>query len=175
MGHLDYETLVSITYDAPRRTLIVRFGDGDVLRLPVDRLLPTRQGAHWEQASVEEGRHIHVPVAAGQGDRGGDATDVPWDTIRALTDPQFVAEMAQAAARNAVRIGATVRTLRRQRGLTTAELGARAGVAQQSISRLETGRHAASFSTLERLLSAMDCTLNDLHDADEDLSGSVSA
>jgi len=164
MRRLDYETLVSSTYDAPRRALIVRFGDGDVLRLPVDRLLPTRQGAHWEEACVEEGRHIHVPVAAGQGDRGGDATDVPWDTIRALTNPQFVAEMAQAAARNAVRIGATVRTLRRQRGLTTAELGARAGVAQQSIARLESGRHAA-----------MNCTLSDLRDADEDLSGSVSA
>ncbi len=94
------------------------------------------------------------------------APDIPWDTIRALSDPQFAAEMAQAAAHNALRIGATLRTLRRPRGLTTAEMGRRTGMAQRSISRLEKGHHAISFSTPEKILAAMGCTLNDLQESE---------
>ncbi len=175
MARHDYETLASVTYDAPERGLVVQFGDGDVVRLSVDRLPPTRKGARWEQAIVEEGQHIHVPVDAGRGERGGDTTDIPWDTIRALSDPQFAAEMAQAAAHNALRVGVTLRTLRRQRGLTTAELGARTGMAQQSISRIENGRHGVSFSTLEKMLAAMGCTLSDLHEGEGEQPGRVSA
>lgn len=175
MARHDYETLVSMTYDAPGRALVVCFGDGDGVRLSVDRLPPTRKGARWEEAVVEDGQHIHVPVDAGQGDLRGDATDIPWDTIRTLTDPQFAAEMAQAAAHNALRVGAILRTLRRQRGLTTAELGARTGMAQQSISRIENGRHDVSFSTLEKILAAMGCTLGDLHEREDEQLGPVSA
>ena len=170
-----YETIVSVAYDAPAHTLVVRFMDGDAVRLSVDRLPPARKGARWAEAVAEEGRHIHVPVNAGQGDLGGDSTDIPWDTIRTLSDPQFAAEMAQAAARNALCVGATLRTLRRQRGLTTAEIGARSGMAQQSISRIENGRHDVSFSTLEKILAAMGCTLRDLYEDEEDHGGRVSA
>ncbi len=174
MGQHDFEELVSVAYDAAERALVVGFRDGDVVSIAVDRLPPTRKGARWEEATVEEGRHIHVPVAARQGDRGGDSTDLPWDTIRVLTDPQFAGEMAQAAAHNALRVGATLRTLRRQRGLTTAELGARTGMAQQSISRIENGRHAVSFQTLEKMLAAMGCTLRDLSEAEAEPSGRAS-
>jgi transcriptional regulator with XRE-family HTH domain len=74
--------------------------------------------------------------------------------------------MAQAAARNALQVGATLRTLRRQRGLTAAEMGSRTGMTQQSISRIENGRHNVSFATLEKLLAAMGCTLRDLQAED---------
>lgn len=175
MAHHDYETLTAVAYDGAERALVVSFNDGDTVRLAVDRLPPTRKGARWAEATVEEGRHIHVPVDAGQGDLGGDSTDLPWDTIRALTDPRFAVEMAQTAAHNALRVGATLRTLRRQRGLTTAELGARTGMAQQSISRIENGRHAVSFSTLTKILAAMNCSLNDLREGEDDQPGRVSA
>jgi len=56
--------------------------------------------------------------------------------------------------------------LRRQRGLTAAEMGSRTGMTQQSISRIENGRHNISFATLEKMLAAMGCTLRDLQ-ADE--------
>ncbi len=175
MESREYETLVSVAFDAAERTLIVRFGDGEVVSFSVEHLPPTRKGARWAEATVEDGAHVHVPVAAGQGDRGGDSTDLPWDTLRALSDPQFAAEMAQAAARNALRVGATLRTLRRQRGLTSSELGARTGMAQQSISRIENGRHAVTFSTLEKMLAAMGCTLSDLQEVDDEPPGRVSA
>lgn len=116
-----------------------------------------------------------MPVDAGQGDLGSDGTDIPWDTIRALSDPQFAAEMARAAAHNALRVGATLRTLRRQRGFTTAEIGTRTGMAQQSISRIENGRHDVSFSTLEKILAALGCTLCDLYEDEDNHSGRVSA
>jgi len=166
MDERDYETIAGVTFDASGRTLVVRFADGDEVSISADRLLPVGKGARWEGTAVEDGLHLHVPVAAGQGDSGGDATDIPWDTVRTLTDPQFAAEMAQAAARNALQVGATLRTLRRQRGLTAAEMGSRTGMTQQSISRIENGRHNVSFATLEKLLAAMGCTLRDLQAED---------
>jgi DNA-binding Xre family transcriptional regulator len=175
MRHHDYETIVSVAYDPLRRNLAVHFMDGDIVYLSAAHLLPAQKGARWEQATVEEGRHIHVPVDPGQGDMGGDSADIPWDTIRTLTDPQFAAEIAQAVAHNALRVGATLRTLRRQRGLTAAELGRRTGMPQQSISRIENGRHDIAFSTLERILAAMGCTLGDLQEDEADPTARVSA
>jgi transcriptional regulator with XRE-family HTH domain len=45
-------------------------------------------------------------------------------------------------------------------------MGSRTGMTQQSISRIENGRHNISFATLEKMLAAMGCTLRDLQ-ADE--------
>lgn len=70
-----------------------------------------------------------------------------------------------------LRVGATLRTLRRQRGLTSAELGERTGTAQQSLSRIENGCHAVSFSPLTKMLATMGCTLNDLREGEDDQSG----
>ena len=165
MARQDYETITGVRYTASSDELTVGFANGDEVRLTASRLPASRKGARWSEATVEEGMHIHVPVTAGAGDLGTDATDVPWDVIRGLTDPQFAAEMAQAAAEHAREVGATLRLLRRQRGLTAAEIGARAGMSQQSVSRIENGRHDVSFGTLERILTAMGCTLRDLWEA----------
>lgn len=165
MARREYEIITGVQYTASSGELTVRFANGDAVHVVAAQLPASRKGARWGEATVEEGLHIHVPVAAGAGDLGADVTDIPWDVIRALTDPQFAAEMAQAAAQHAREVGATVRTLRRQRGLTAAEVGMRAGMSQQSVSRIENGRHDVSFSTLERLLAAMGCSLRDLWDA----------
>jgi hypothetical protein len=44
-------------------------------------------------------------------------------------------------------------------------------MAQQSISRIENGRHAVSFQTLEKMLAAMGCTRRDLSEAEAEPSG----
>jgi HTH-type transcriptional regulator / antitoxin HipB len=58
-------------------------------------------------------------------------------------------------ARTARQIGAMLRRARRNAGLTQAELGARIGLRQATISKLERGEPATRLSTLMDVLSAL--------------------
>src|SRR5579884_1374752 len=52
-------------------------------------------------------------------------------------------------------IGADVQTWRKLRGLTQAQLGDRAGVARQTVARLERGEGVVSFEIVCRLLNSL--------------------
>lgn len=58
-------------------------------------------------------------------------------------------------ARTARQIGAILRRARRNAGLTQAELGARVGLRQATISKLERGEPGTRLSTLMDVLSAL--------------------
>jgi len=59
-----------------------------------------------------------------------------------------------------IRIGRVVRTLRRRRGLRQIDLGRLAGVSQQAVSLVETGRcRQLSITTLERVLAELEAEL----------------
>ena len=59
------------------------------------------------------------------------------------------------AARNATQIGAIVRRARRKAGMSQAQLGARVGPRQATISKLERGEPATRLQTLLDVLSAL--------------------
>lgn len=59
------------------------------------------------------------------------------------------------SARTSKQIGAIVRRARRNAGLTQAELGARIGLRQATISKLERGEPATRLSTMLDVLSAL--------------------
>lgn len=59
-------------------------------------------------------------------------------------------------------IGARLRTIRRDRKLTTQQLADRVGVTQSQISQIETGRSAASVVTLYNISQALEMGLADL-------------
>ena len=59
------------------------------------------------------------------------------------------------AARNATQIGAIVRRARRKAGMSQAQLGARVGLRQATISKLERGEPATRLQTLLDVLSAL--------------------
>jgi transcriptional regulator with XRE-family HTH domain len=69
------------------------------------------------------------------------------------TDP---IEAAQRA------LGRALRELRRRAGLTQKELGLRAGADDTYLSQVETGQRDIRWSTVTRLLHALDATLADL-------------
>jgi transcriptional regulator with XRE-family HTH domain len=69
------------------------------------------------------------------------------------TDP---IEAAQRA------LGRALRELRRRAGLTQKELGLRAGANDTYLSQVETGQRDIRWSTVTRLLHALDATLADL-------------
>ncbi|MCB9959704.1 MAG: helix-turn-helix domain-containing protein [Rhodospirillaceae bacterium] len=58
-------------------------------------------------------------------------------------------------ARTPKQIGAIIRRARKQRGWTQTELGARAGLRQETISLMETGNPAARLDSLLAVLAAL--------------------
>jgi DNA-binding NtrC family response regulator len=59
-------------------------------------------------------------------------------------------------------IGARLRQLRREQGLTTQQLANRVGVTQSQISQVETGRSAASVVTLYKIAQAFEMSLAEM-------------
>jgi DNA-binding NtrC family response regulator len=59
-------------------------------------------------------------------------------------------------------IGARLRQLRREQGLTTQQLANRVGVTQSQISQVETGRSAASVVTLYKIAQAFEVSLAEM-------------
>jgi len=62
-------------------------------------------------------------------------------------------------ARTTKDLGQTLRAARKAKGLTQAELAARAGVWQRTVSNIETGTSGAKVDTIFDLLAALDLEL----------------
>lgn len=136
-------------------TVIVCFGNGDIIEVATGRLSPGGlPKAQWQNFRFDD-YSIYAKV-------GLQDVEVPWSTIRSLTDPLFSAHSAERAEEQARNIGIRIRGLRENKGLTAKELAARAGISPQSLSRIENGKHDVVFTTLQRILGAMGCTLRDL-------------
>lgn len=81
--------------------LTVRFEDGTRVRVDAARLVPARiQEPNWS-AMTFNAHELVVPTP--QGDH-----EIPWDVIRAITDPDFAAFFAAEAAADAHLIGRRV-------------------------------------------------------------------
>lgn len=149
----DYRRIVSV--ERRGDALVVLFGDGSWVSVDLVRLLPRGTiGADWSRMTFD--RHeIVVPTAEGQ-------IEIPWSSDRAHTDREYSAHLVAAAAEQARQVGLRIRELRESRNLTGKELAERAGIAPQSLSRIEHGHHDVVFTTLQRILAAMGASLKDL-------------
>lgn len=147
-----YAQMTAVDYDGDR--LHVAFADGDSVVLDPSRLLRSAQGVDWSRAVID-GPELQVP--------GRDQNyAVAWLDVRAVTDDAFASYLAQVADEEARQVGPKLRYLRESRGLSSATLAARAQITPQSLSRIELGRHDVVYSTLQRLLAAMNYSLADL-------------
>ncbi|HEV2987929.1 MAG TPA: helix-turn-helix transcriptional regulator [Candidatus Angelobacter sp.] len=70
--------------------------------------------------------------------------------------------MAELAAKQAEHVGIRLRELRKQRGLTQAEVAEAAKIEPGNLSRIEKGHFDISTSTLWKVLAAMGYSLADL-------------
>ncbi len=149
----EYRHMVSASYRDGK--LVVLFEDGTWVELRADRVVPPEtRGAQWERLSVSP-YEITVPTEGGE-------VEIPWSTVRAVTDRAYSSHLADAAEEEARHIGVRIRSLRESRHLTSKELAERAGITPQSLSRIEHGRHDVVFTTLKRILAAMGCSVKDL-------------
>ena len=62
-------------------------------------------------------------------------------------------------ARSPEQIGHAIRRARKKRGMSQSELGAKAGLRQETISLIENGNPAAKLETILAILSALDLEL----------------
>ena len=150
--------MVSVTPEG--NYLIVSFEDGEKVSIEVQRLLPSRTAdILWAEVRTTPNELI---LTTPDGER-----EIPWITIRLLTDSEFAAYNAQVAEEQARDIGQRLKEIRQSKRLTSKEVAERAGITAQSLSRIENGHHDVVFTTLSRILAAMGATLADLAEMDE--------
>ena len=149
----NYQRIARADFRANR--VEVQFEDKSVATLTFDQLAPKdTTGLQWLKGTYTPYELI-VPTSS-------EELEIPWTTIRTLSDRSFSNHLAQNADQEARQIGIRLKELRETRHLSSKELAERAGITPQSLSRIENGRHDVTFTTLQRILTAMGCSLNDL-------------
>src|SRR5258708_38354461 len=84
----DYQRIVGV--ERRGSDLAVRFADGAEVAIDADRLLPSGvRAVDWDGLTFNA-YEIIVPTSA-------EPVEVPWSTIRALTDRQYAAHLADVA------------------------------------------------------------------------------
>ncbi|MHB8575607.1 MAG: helix-turn-helix domain-containing protein [Dehalococcoidia bacterium] len=141
--------------------LTVLFADATWVEFDGRALLPTEAGTpRWRDLSVDEfGDFIEVPTESG-------SVDLPADRMRALTDPAFGQHRLELALAEANRIGHRLRLLRERRGLSADEVATRAGLAPDVINRVERGQHDVILTLLDKILSVMGASFDELEEPD---------
>lgn len=142
----DYPRIVSATHRSG--VLTVEFADGSTARVRVEELrADPATSPNWDGLTHND-YEIVVPTAAGD-------LEIPWDVVRALTDPAFEQHLAASADASAKRIGVRIRELREGLRLDKPDLAERAGIPSAQLTRIEAGNDGISLPTLERIVSAM--------------------
>lgn len=150
---LEYQRIASVDWN--ENVLIVRFEDGSTVEVDAQRVLPPgTDHVDWDTLTFNE---YEIVVHGSNG-----PVEIPWSTIRVLTDVEYAAHLASATEEQVRQIGLRIRELRESRNISSTELAKRAGITPQSLSRIEYGYDEVVFTTLRRILTAMGCSLKDL-------------
>jgi DNA-binding XRE family transcriptional regulator len=164
----------SARYVSRQGVLDVTFENGDHFLVATETVLPvansapfSRPGARmasraapvappdWTKMRIgETGDVLEVPA--------NDAViEIPWDRIRSVADPEFRAHLADRAVERAQRIGARIRAMRLEAGLTPATLAEKVGVPRQVLANLEAGKIEPRTDLIEHIAVALGRRLRD--------------
>jgi len=152
----NYQRIISAEIKGER--LVVNFADETFADLPYQQLMISDTQTTFPETVEFSDYEVSVSTPSG-------VIEIPWSTIRLLSDSDFASHWANQAEQQAKQVGLQLRELRRRRNLSSKDVAERAGITPQSLSRIERGHHNVVFTTLQRILSAMGCTLQDLVDA----------
>lgn len=95
-------------------------------------------------------------------DGSGRTVDVSGESLRAVLDEEYRTQLLSVDDTERKRAGARLRMVREDLGLSQLELSRRTGIAQESLSRIETGRRDPRLGTLQRLARGMGLSLEQL-------------
>lgn len=133
---------------APReRALLAIIGDGRAILLPRPVADEDDGGEIVSITLTEDAGAATLALASGAAITLRAADVVPTE----LPSPTTMASLPI----DGTRLGNRLRELRREAGLTQAELARRTGIHRPNIARVEAGRHTPSLETLARLASAI--------------------
>ena len=151
-NNLKYQRIVGAKL--VRGTVHVTFEDGDLVQLQVKSLVAGEVDNELCMLDFNANELIFSC--------NDKSLRVPWSRLRVLSDTSFGRYMAEKADEQSREVGEKLKGLRKRMGIKSNELADRAGLAPQTITRIEKGHTDVSFATLGRLLAAMGLTLKDL-------------
>jgi len=151
----------------PDRVLVVRF-------CAFDSILWVEFGDGLERAirwsDLPFAREVGlVPATASAGfggecvvlaDEAGSEINVSASSLRACLDEQYRANLESQDDSERKIVGARIRAARESASLSQQELSRRSGIAQESLSRIETGRRDPRLGTLRRLAKGLGLSLD---------------
>ncbi|MBL7722752.1 MAG: ImmA/IrrE family metallo-endopeptidase [Chitinophagaceae bacterium] len=144
------------------QNIVVSFENGDVIEVPKGALSPFgASDIEWSKIHFSP-FEIIIPASP-------NALEIPWDKLRVITDKEFAKYLADKSEEQSKLIGVKVKRLREKKNISSKELAERAGVAAQTISRIEQGHTDVSFATLRKILAAMGYSLRDLANQETEL------
>jgi len=92
----------------------------------------------------------------------GETAEIPWDFARHYCDASYRSRMEGLAASGRGSIGARIRSLRAQAGMTQQELASRAGIGRVTLVRIEKGEQSPRYETSLALAKALDLGFGEL-------------
>src|SRR5712692_8733946 len=117
----DFYQLDTVEYRPESGRVRVRFRNNEIGEATTEELWRNRPGQpDWSKVTVDPHTHgaILVPTLPGHPTIEGEIAEIPGDMLRAVTDVDYRAHIANRVARWAKRIGQELAGLREQRGLT---------------------------------------------------------
>ena len=92
----------------------------------------------------------------------GERLELPWDFARHYCDASYRPRVEAAAASGRRAVGARVRSLRADAGITQTELAAAAQIGRVTLARIESGEQTPRFETLAAIAQALRLPVRDL-------------
>jgi DNA-binding XRE family transcriptional regulator len=158
LAGIDIGRVTAAIFVAADSILYVRFEDG------------LERAVHWVDLPFASRLGV-VPVAVETGlggesltviDESGREVDVSAESLRAALDEECQARLLSADQAERIATGARIREAREGLGLSQLELSRHSGIAQESLSRIETGRRDPRLGTLQKLARGMGLSLEQL-------------
>jgi DNA-binding XRE family transcriptional regulator len=150
--------MIRINVDKERRQLWVWFADGRLAIVPVEEIEKAGRLVTLDLDKVK----LTDPYVILIGTVDGDDEEVPWDLTRHYCDSEFTLSEQEKDELSRRVLGARVRQLREDAGLSQEKLAGRAGLGRVTISRLENGERYTQTQTLKSVAEALGVTLADL-------------
>ena len=88
--------------------------------------------------------------------------ELPWDFVRHYCDQTYRPRMEMIASEGRQVLGARVRALRENAGLTQKALAGASGIGRVTLVRLENGKHAPKLGTLRAIAKVLERPVEDL-------------
>jgi DNA-binding XRE family transcriptional regulator len=138
--------------------LWLEFGDGLNRAIKWDSLPFARElkVTPLSASAREHGQSVQLVDAEGR------EMDIDAGALRAVVDPDHLRLIEGENGDLRLQMGARLRRVREQSGLSQQLVSERGGVAQESLSRIENGRRDPRLETLRKLAKGMDMTLPEL-------------